>query len=244
MLMATQDKRQEIEFFNRHAAAADYEVFEPASSIRIVDKVLALADLEAGAQVLDVGCGSGVFTRLLRMRGMDCCGLDLSQGLLRLARGKAPDVLWVAGDAERLPFADESLDAIVLSGIVHHLPDPAPCAREVCRVLRHGGQFVAFDPNRRNPFMWLYRDRGSPFYSPVGVTPNERPVVPSEVAAVFATAGLTARLDYLSGLRYAYVVSAAAGHLLPFYNFLDGILFRPVFMRSFSAFVFTYGTKP
>ena len=44
-------------------------------------------------------------------------------------------------------------------------------------MLRPGGRFVAFDPNRMNPFMWLYRDRSSPFYSPVGVTQNERPVL-------------------------------------------------------------------
>ena len=44
-------------------------------------------------------------------------------------------------------------------------------------MLRPGGRFVAFDPNRMNPFMCLYRDRSSPFYSPVGVTENERPVL-------------------------------------------------------------------
>ncbi len=44
-------------------------------------------------------------------------------------------------------------------------------------MLRPGGRFVAFDPNRMNPFMWLYRDRASPFYSSVGVTENERPVL-------------------------------------------------------------------
>ena len=84
--------------------------------------------------------------------------------------------------SNRLPFATASFDGILLSGIVHHLPDPKRCAAEVFRVLRPGGRFVAFDPNRMNPFMWLYRDRSSPFYSSVGVTENERPVLAKAVA--------------------------------------------------------------
>jgi SAM-dependent methyltransferase len=51
---------------------------------------------------------------------------------------------------------------------VHRLLDPARCASEVFRVLKPDGSFVAFDPNRLNPFMYLYRDRSSPFYSSVG----------------------------------------------------------------------------
>ena len=47
-----------------------------------------------------------------------------------------------------------------------------------------GRPFVAFDPNRMNPFMYLYRDRSSPLYSPVGVTPNQRPVLAREIFRV------------------------------------------------------------
>ena len=99
---------------------------------------------------------------------------------------------------------------MLLSGVVHHFPDPSRCAAEVFRVLRPHGRFVAFDPNRMNPFMWLYRDRASPFYSPVGVTANERPVLAREVAAVFERAGFAVSSHYLSGLAYRYVASPRA----------------------------------
>ena len=74
-------------------------------------------------------------------------------------------------------------------------------------MLRTDGRFVAFDPNRMNPFMWLYRDRSSPFYSAVGVTENERPVLAGQIAGVFKGAGFTVGTEYLSGLSYRYVAS-------------------------------------
>jgi hypothetical protein len=94
-----------------------------------------------------------------------------------------------------------------------------------------------------NPFMWLYRDHASPFYSAVGVTPNERPVLAREVARTFDNAGFAISSHYLAGLSYRYVASARARLLLPIYNFLDANLFRLPFMDRFSPFVLTAGRK-
>jgi ubiquinone/menaquinone biosynthesis C-methylase UbiE len=238
-----QDKVKEIEFFNHHATSDDYNVFTEAASNRLVDYLVATSGLEPGGEVLDLGCGSGVFTDLLHRRGFQATGLDLSPKLLELARRKYPELRFVEGDVENLPFDDGAADGVMLSGILHHLPEPARCAAEVYRVLRRGGRFVAFDPNRANPFMYLYRDRSSPFYSSVGVTENERPVKASEVAAVFSEAGFLTFTGYIGGLSYRYVASSLARLALPVYNALDTWLFRPKFMRPMSPFVVTYGVK-
>jgi hypothetical protein len=95
-----------------------------------------------------------------------------------------------------------------------------------------------------NPFMWAYRDHASPFYSPVGVTPNERPVLAKAVAATFRAAGFRVGTDYLSNLRYRYVASSRVRFLLPIYNAIDAALFAPPFMRPFRSFVLTFGEKP
>ena len=76
-------------------------------------------------------------------------------------------------------------------------------------MLKPGGRFVAFDPNRMNPFMWLYRDRASPFYSSVGVTENERPILAWRVAEMFHDESFRVQTDYLAGLAYRYVASPA-----------------------------------
>ena len=243
MSASVQDKQKEIAFFDAHAAADAYDVFTPEASARLLDAFVALSGLAPGARVADLGCGSGAFTHLLARRGYACVGLDISPKLVELGRRKYPDVEFIEGDVEHLPFPDASLDGVLLSGIVHHLPDPSSCAAEVFRVLRPGGRFVAFDPNRMNPFMWLYRDRASPFYSSVGVTENERPVLAGAVAAVFQRAGFTVSSHYLSGLAYRYVASSRARLVLPIYNWIDATVFGLGIMERLRPFVLTAGEK-
>jgi SAM-dependent methyltransferase len=238
-----QDKAKEIAFFDAHAAADEYDVFTPQANDRLIAAVTRLIDLAPGARVADLGCGSGVFTNLLRQRGYDVVGLDISPKLVALGRTKYPGLELIEGDVEALPFADATLDGVLLSGLVHHLPDPSRCAAEVFRVLRPGGRFVAFDPNRLNPFMYLYRDRSSPFYSAKGVTENERPVLPGAVAAVFRQAGFLVRTEFLGGLAYRYVASAGARAILPIYNAIDAVLFRPPFLKALRPFVLACGEK-
>ncbi|HZP75376.1 MAG TPA: class I SAM-dependent methyltransferase [Pseudolabrys sp.] len=239
-----QDKAKEILFFDRHAAADSYDVFMPVAKARILDAFARLTTLGAGARILDVGCGTGAFTALLHERGYQPTGLDISPKSITLARRKFPSIEFTEGDAENLPFADASFDGVLLSGIVHHFPDPRRLVSEVLRVLKPGGRFMAFDPNRANPPMWLYRDHASPLYSNVGVTDNERPIRAGELAAVFRNLGFVVGTDFLAGLPYRFIASPTARLALPLYNFIDRWLFTLPFMKPLSPFVLTYGEKP
>ncbi|HEY7229963.1 MAG TPA: class I SAM-dependent methyltransferase [Pseudolabrys sp.] len=239
-----QDKNKEIAFFDAHAEHDAYDVFAPQANERIIAAFVRLSGLSDGARVADLGCGSGVFTELLRRQGFHSVGLDISPKLIELGRRKYPGLELVEGDAENLPFESASLDGVLLSGLIHHFPDPRRLAGEVKRVLKIGGRFVAFDPNRMNPFMWLYRDRSSPFYSPVGVTENERPILAWRVADIFRNEGFSVESDYLAGLAYRYVASGQVRMLLPVYNFIDAALFNLTFMRPLRPFVLTSGEKP
>jgi ubiquinone/menaquinone biosynthesis C-methylase UbiE len=239
-----QDKQKEIDFFDGHAAADSYDVFTPESSTRLIETCMRVAKLSRGARVADLGCGSGVFTDLLHRQGYDPIGLDISPKLIALGRAKYPKIEFLEGDVEQLPFSSASLDGVLLSGLVHHLPDPALCAAEVFRILKPGGSFVAFDPNRMNPFMYLYRDRSSPFYSSVGVTENERPVLARQIAAVFRQAGFKVGTDFICNLNYRYIASSKLRWMLPAYNAIDRRLFAPEFMKPLRSFVLTYGEKP
>ena len=239
----TQDKAKEIAFFDAHAVNDDYDVFAPAANEKLIDAFVRLSGLQAGARVADLGCGSGVFTEILRRRGYSAIGIDISPKLVAVGRAKYPGLELLEGDAENLPFESGSLDGVLLSGLVHHFSDPRRLAAEVFRVLRPGGRFVAFDPNRANPFMWLYRDRSSPFYSSVGVTENERPVLARQMRSIFSSEGFEVQTDYLAGLAYRYVASSRTRTLLPIYNFIDNVVFNLAIMKPFRPFVLTSGAK-
>lgn len=240
----SQNKESEIAFFDSHGASKAYDVFTPDTNERIIDIVTRIGGFAPGARIADLGCGSGVFTGLLHRRGFICTGIDLSPKLIRIAREAHPGIDFREGDIEHLPFADGSLDGVLLAGVLHHLPQLSKCAAEIKRILRPGGRFVAFDPNRMNPAMYLYRDRSSPLYSPVGVTENERPVIASHLADAFSAAGFRTGTEFHSGLKYRYIAAEKLSWLLPIYNLVDSVLFAPAFMAPLRSFVFTYGEKP
>lgn len=238
-----QDKAGEIAFFAAQASVSAYQALTDRSSAALIQRCLRLSGLTAGARVCDLGCGSGIFTDLLRRHGLRAVGMDLCEPLLAVGRRRFAEVPFVVGDAETLPIRSETLDGLLLSGLIHHLPDPSRLAREAFRVLKPRGVFVAFDPNRRNPFLWLYRDPASPFYSRKGVTLNERPITAREVVQTFSGAGFVVSTDFCS-VSYRYVASSVLQWLLPLYNRLEGLLFAPPAVRRHRAFVLTTGMKP
>ena len=98
------------------------------------------------AHVLDVATGTGaVAERLVRRHGCRVTGIDQSADMLAAARarleaaGLAHRVTLVRGEAERLPFADASFDALTVTYLLRYVDDPAAVLRELVRVVRPGG---------------------------------------------------------------------------------------------------------
>jgi 2-polyprenyl-3-methyl-5-hydroxy-6-metoxy-1,4-benzoquinol methylase len=100
----------------------------------------------AGAHVLDVGCGPGLWTRELARRGYRISSVDLTETAVQMTRQSLELFNLKAevrqGDAENLPFPANSFDGIVSHGVIHHTPDTAQCVREMARVLRPGSLAV------------------------------------------------------------------------------------------------------
>lgn len=108
------------------------------------------AGLCAGAEVVDLGCGTGEVTRLLRHLGCKVTGIDLSDAMLARARTKHaadPMVTLFAGDAENPPLTDASTDAVICRNLLWTLTDPERAFAEWHRILRPGGVVIAFEGN-------------------------------------------------------------------------------------------------
>jgi SAM-dependent methyltransferase len=103
-------------------------------------------EIEHGEELLDVATGTGNVAIEAAKRGAMVTGLDLTPELLDVARRRAAeqdlDIVWVAGDAESLPFADGSFDCAASTFGLMFAPRHAIAARELTRVIRPGGRFV------------------------------------------------------------------------------------------------------
>jgi len=115
----------------------------------------ALAGLPPGALVLDLPAGTGRMARHLEAVGYRVTGADISLPMLRESRRLSPAGALVRGDAEALPFASKSFDAVVCLRLMSHLPPPARAAvlRETARVARE--RVVAVYQPHRVALWWL-----------------------------------------------------------------------------------------
>ncbi|WP_232675886.1 bifunctional 2-polyprenyl-6-hydroxyphenol methylase/3-demethylubiquinol 3-O-methyltransferase UbiG [Nocardioides sp. R-C-SC26] len=98
----------------------------------------------AAGRALDVGCGGGGNTAVLRDLGWQTTGLEYSPTAASLATSRGIQV--VRGDSRRLPFADASFDLVMSTDMWEHIDDDEAVARESARVLRPGGRLLVAVP--------------------------------------------------------------------------------------------------
>jgi demethylmenaquinone methyltransferase/2-methoxy-6-polyprenyl-1,4-benzoquinol methylase len=104
-----------------------------------------------GSWVLDVATGTGLVARDLARKNLRVCGLDQSPAMLRRAvkgvaeRGLADRIRFVLGQAQAVPFADETFDALTFTYLLRYVDDPAATLRELARVVRPGGVVAALE---------------------------------------------------------------------------------------------------
>jgi len=155
----------------------DREGIEDAEAVQAYDRVSrwpiftlerqmilnALTKHQPEGLLVDVGCGPGYLASRIRRRfpSLRVSGVDISDQMLVIAKHNWPsrsymNLEFLAGDAQRLPFADGTVDFAVSSLSLHHWVDPRVAFREVHRILKPGGQFLLFDLRRDGPRFFYY----------------------------------------------------------------------------------------
>jgi len=100
------------------------------------------AGLRAGQTVLDAGCGSGAFLRAAADHGAVVSGIDASEALLAIARERVPDADLSLGDLQRLPYPDDTFDAVTGFCSFFFADDMVEALREAGRVAKPGAPIV------------------------------------------------------------------------------------------------------
>jgi SAM-dependent methyltransferase len=106
--------------------------------------ILGALALGPGDRLLEIGCGGGLLLREALAAGAEATGLDHSDEMVRLAAERAPGAEVVAGEAERLPFADAAFTAVAMSVVFFLLAEPVRVLRECRRVLEPGGRLAVY----------------------------------------------------------------------------------------------------
>lgn len=103
-------------------------------------------EIPEGSKVLDVGCNSGEFMRLLQSKKQcDVTGADISEEMVALCRQKGLNV--VRCDADKLPFPDGTFDVVTLMEVLEHFHEPVPYLKEIRRVLKKDGMLLGSCPH-------------------------------------------------------------------------------------------------
>ena len=105
----------------------------------IIDKILDIAQVRPGVNVLDVACGTGVlFPDYLKRNVGSLTGIDISSEMVKIAREKYPDVEVLCADVEDAKF-DKQFDCIVVYNAFPHFPDPEKLIATLSGMLKQGG---------------------------------------------------------------------------------------------------------
>ena len=237
---------REIEFHERIAARAEvvWNWTSPAGRRRAerrAELLVQATGLAPAKRALELGCGTGIFLQHAAATAARIVALDISLPLLEKARSRVaayPRVRLVRGDAECMPYPNDTFDAVYGSSVLHHI-DLDRTLREVFRVLRPGGVAAFAEPNLLNPQVAFMMKVGAvkPWF---GVSPDEMAVTRFRAKRALEKAGYvesSVRLfDFLHPQVPASLVAAVARMSL----FLE----RLPFVREISGSFLLAGRKP
>lgn len=139
-MTSTEFHQFEHAFWNK--AAVPYDGGIGAVTAQVTQPLLESAGCKPGINILDIACGPGYLCAAAIRSGAHATGIDFSTSMIALAKQSVPNVDFKVGDAQALPFDDNSFDAVVCAFGLMHFSDPLLALREAYRVCKTGGRYT------------------------------------------------------------------------------------------------------
>jgi ubiquinone/menaquinone biosynthesis C-methylase UbiE len=131
------------EYDNRFSSYSGKYIHQRQTSI-LLDQ---LGDIE-GSRILEIAAGTGRFTQELVAHGADVVVVDISREMLKQNRERTGEATFIHGSGTHLPFSEASFDHCITVNSLNHIPGHWDVVREVHRVLKSSGGFIANYPNK------------------------------------------------------------------------------------------------
>lgn len=165
---------------------------------RFYNSVRKFTKIKNGEKILDVGCGTGVYGIDMAKHGGEVTGIDISSEAIdfanKWARREKVSFKGIIGDAEELPFRNNTFNLVFFGAILHHFPDLNEVFKEAKRVLADNGRLVLVEPNGWNPALrisrFLARFLADKYAAEIHATKNETIHTPLAYRLKLAKLGL------------------------------------------------------
>lgn len=188
---------------------------------------------------LELGCGTGIFTRHFAATGARLIAIDVSPDLLSIAAEQESDgdIVYRIDDAETMSFDDASFDAVIGSSVLHHL-DIDQALEEIRRVLKPGGRLAFAEPNMMNP--QIVFERSTPAVRRwLGVSPEETAFFRWSLAAKLRAAGFAeVRVE-----PHDFLHPSVPAPLIPIVRRVGGVLEAIPLVREIAGSLLIYARR-
>jgi len=193
-----------------HLATTYRDFFTPVTALA-VRSLLDAAWVRPAMNLLDVAAGPGVLAAEANALGIEYTGIDLSPGIIELAKTSYPGIEFHVADVEHMPFDDASFDAVVCNFGLGHFPNPEASVTECVRTLKPGGRIALswWDDLDKQRIQGLFREA----IAEIGATAP--PEVPKGYSVLrFADTGEFRRLLEGAGLTDVSVEDHQTSYLI------------------------------
>jgi ubiquinone/menaquinone biosynthesis C-methylase UbiE len=157
---AVKEEEHEVNIYTRNGWHSRVALFR-----RLLKKMFDSGGLKPGMKAADLGCGSGMYSRIMRESGLDTTAMDICFEMLEYAKNKDEKIDCVAADCLHLPFKDSIFDFAISFGVISIITEPDGFFLELERVSKKDSTIMLMTLNKNyiaNLKRLLYEDRTLP----------------------------------------------------------------------------------